>query len=64
MAAAPSLVSSPGWKRRTTVPDQASRLPASRVAAPIAPVMWVSWPQACMTGTSVPSGNRPRAVLA
>jgi hypothetical protein len=27
-------------------------------------VMWVSWPHACITGTSVPSGRVPRAVEA
>ena len=64
MASAPSAVSSPGWNRKTTVPAQASRSPASRVAAPMALVMWVSCPQACMTGTSVPSGSTPRAVEA
>jgi hypothetical protein len=35
-----------------------------RSSAPSIAVTCMSWPQACMTGTSVPAGSMPRAVEA
>ena len=41
----------------TSVPDHWSFIAASRRAVPSKVVTWVSWPQACITGVSVPSGK-------
>jgi hypothetical protein len=64
MACAPWAVSSAGWKTARTVPRQASRDRASRVAAPASHVTCMSCPQACITGVSWPSGPVAVAVLA
>ena len=37
---------------------------AISAAVPTRAVMWTSWPQACMTGTSVPASSLTRTVLA
>lgn len=63
MACAP-LTSSAGWKTATTVPRQASRSAASRAVAPSRQVTCMSCPQACMTGTSLPSASTPVRVEA
>ena len=62
--AAPSTASSAGWPTRTTVPDQRSRWSASHRAVPMKLVMWMSWPQACITPTSRPALSRVLTLLA
>ena len=37
---------------------------ASSAAAPTSEVMWTSWPQACMTGTTLPASSFAVAWLA
>jgi hypothetical protein len=39
----------------TALPDHSWRALARRSAAPSRQVTWTSWPQACMTGTTLPS---------
>ena len=63
IARAPVPSSSAGWATTISVPAQESSA-ASSAAAPSRQVTWTSWPQACITGTSVPFGSVPRAVLA
>ncbi|MNU08131.1 hypothetical protein D3C72_2540390 [compost metagenome] len=46
--------SSAGWKMNFTVPGSWAFMPASTSAAPISMAVWASWPQACITGTSLP----------
>lgn len=43
-----------GWRIITRVPDHSAFRLASCWAVPIHAVMWVSWPQACITPVSVP----------
>ena len=40
------------------MPDQRSRWSASHRAVPMKLVMWMSWPQACITPTSRPALSR------
>jgi hypothetical protein len=57
----------PPWPYKTTwaeVPDQVPGARASKAAAPSRQVACMSWPQACMTGTSSPSWPAARTVLA
>ncbi len=54
MARAPLPASSAGWNTSSSVPRQASRAAASSAAAPSRQVTCMSWPQACITGTSAP----------
>ncbi len=46
--------SSAGWKMKTTVPSIWSFMPARISAVPIRMATWLSWPQACITGTVWP----------
>ena len=46
--------SSAGWKMKTTVPSIWSFMPARTSAVPIRIATWLSWPQACITGTVWP----------
>jgi hypothetical protein len=55
------MVSSAGWAIRTSVPDQLARRAASCRAVPTMAVMCTSWPQACITGCSVPARSVWRA---
>ena len=64
IACDPAPYSSAGWKTATTVPDHSSVVARSRSIAPSRQVTCMSWPHACITGTSVPAGSVPRAVLA
>ena len=64
IAFAPAPYSSAGWKTTTTVPTHSLLVATSRRRAPSIALTCMSWPQACMTGTSVPCGSVPRAVLA
>jgi hypothetical protein len=48
----------------TSVPDQVSRSATSFSTAPIIAVTCMSCPHACMTGTVLPAGSIPVAVLA
>ena len=52
---APPTRSSAGWPISIRVPDQRSRRVAIARAVPTRLVMWTSWPQACITDTSLPS---------
>ena len=54
-------ISSPGCRIITSVPDHWSFIAARRRAVPSQVVMCVSWPQACITGVSVPSGEACRS---
>jgi len=53
IARAPSAVSSPGWKTAMAVPRQEARSAASASAAPTSQVTCRSWPQACITPSTV-----------
>ncbi len=64
MALAPAPYSSAGWMSTTRVPDHSARVSTSFSTAPIIAVTCMSWPQACITGTVVPAGSTPFAVLA
>ena len=64
IACDPAPYSSAGWKTATIVPDHSSFVATRRSSAPSRQVTCMSWPHACMTGTSVPAGSVPRAVLA
>ena len=64
MASAPWPASSAGWNTSSSVPRQASRAAASSAAAPSRQVTCMSWPQACMTGTSAPRASCACPVLA
>jgi hypothetical protein len=64
MARAPPPPSSAGWNTSSSLPRQERAAAASPAAAPSRQVTCMSWPQACMTGTSLPSGPVARAVLA
>ncbi len=64
MACAPFPASSAGWNTSSSVPRQASRAAASSAAAPSRQVTCMSWPQACITGTSAPREFVARPVLA
>ena len=57
IASAPLTVSSAGWPTITSVPRQRSFSCASSVAAPTHELMWMSCPQACITGTVLPLGS-------
>ncbi len=61
---APSPVSSAGWNRATSVPFQCCLPSASSCAAPARHATCTSWPQACITGTSLPSPSVAVASLA
>ena len=45
--------SSAGWKMNFTVPGNSSRIEARTDATPICTAVWMSWPHACMTPTSL-----------
>ena len=64
MARAPSTVSSDGWPTSISVPCHFDLLAAIARATPIKVVVWMSWPQACMTPTSWPAMVTPRRWLA
>ena len=64
IACDPAPYSSAGWNTATTVPDHSSRVASSRSSAPSSAVTCMSCPHACITGTLVPAGSVPRAVLA
>jgi hypothetical protein len=55
IAWAPSAVSSAGWNTAIKVPRQLWRVCAISVVAPTSQATCMSWPQACMTGTVLPS---------
>ncbi len=57
MPADPGPPSSDGWPTRTSVPRQRPFAFASSAAAPTSEVMWTSWPQACITGTTLPASS-------
>ena len=46
--------SSAGWKMNFTVPGTCSFISQSILATPSKMLRWVSWPHACITGTSSP----------
>ena len=48
ISAAPPVVSSAGWKAKTTFPGRRLALRARTRAAPRAIAVWPSWPQACI----------------
>ncbi len=52
---APSPRSSEGWPTSITVPAHCGLLAARNCATPIRFVMWMSWPQACITPVVEPS---------
>ena len=56
--------SSAGWKTAISVPDHPARSAASSAIAASRQVTCMSWPQACVIGTSRPSGSVPRSVQA
>ena len=64
MAIAPAPFSSFGWNMQVSVPDQLSFAFTSKAAVAIKAVTCISWPQACMTGFSFPSGSLKRTLLA
>ena len=47
-------LSSAGWKMNFTLPGSSSFMPASTSAVAIRMAVCVSWPQACITSTSLP----------
>ena len=55
MSRAPLPRSSAGCKIITNVPDHLSFIEVNACAVPTQLVMWVSWPQACITPDSMPS---------
>ena len=59
-----ALRSSAGWPIITSVPLHWSRSWLKARAVPTRHAMWMSWPQACMTGTSAPASSLVMTVLA
>ena len=64
IARAPLTISSAGCPTKTSVPCHRSFARESIVAAPIHEAMWISWPQACITGTVSPASFFTLTVLA
>ena len=64
IAWAPLTTSSAGCPTKISVPRHRSFPFASSVAAPIQEAIWMSWPQACITGTISPASFLVTTVLA
>ncbi len=59
IARAPTRPSSPGWKKKTTVPLNRCRSRASVSATPTPTAVWMSCPQACAAGRPAFGGMIP-----
>ncbi len=64
MSLAPPIFSSAGWPMSRTVPAHLLRFSESHRAVATRFVMWMSWPQACITPTGWPASSGAVALLA